>query len=36
MNKLIAKIYSFNKQSEKTFLSLGFKKVKDEKYELSI
>ena len=32
-NKLIANIYSFNKQSQKMFESIGFKRVDEEKYE---
>lgn len=36
MQKLHAEIYSFNKQSQKMFQSMGFVKIDAEKYELTI
>lgn len=36
MQKLYDEIYSFNKQSQKMFQSMGFVKIDDEKYELTI
>lgn len=36
MQKLHAEIYSFNKQSQRMFQSVGFVKIDDEKYELTI
>ncbi len=36
MNTVQANIYSFNKQSERMFLSIGFKKICDEWYEYKI
>lgn len=36
IQELHAEIYSFNKQSQKMFQSIGFKKVNDEQYVLSL
>ena len=36
IQELHAEIYSFNTQSQKMFQSIGFKKVNDEQYVLSI
>ena len=36
IQELHAEIYSFNTQSQRMFLSLGFEKVDDEHYRLSI
>lgn len=36
IKKLYAEIYSFNKQSQKMFQSVGFVKIGSEKYELNI
>lgn len=36
MQKLYAEIYSFNKQSQKMFQSMGFAEIDNEKYELTI
>lgn len=36
MKQLYAVIYSFNKQSQKMFESIGFKKVAEERYVLSL
>ena len=36
IQELHAKIYSFNKQSQKMFQSIGFRKVDDEQYVLSL
>lgn len=36
MQKLSAEIYSFNKQSQKMFRSMGFVKIDDENYELTL
>lgn len=36
MQKLYAEIYSFNKQSQKMFQSMGFVEIDSEKYELTL
>lgn len=36
IQELHAEIYSFNTQSQKMFQSMGFKKVEDEKYILTL